>query len=213
VASVVASGQRVLDSLAEAFTTWKSYASGAALGAGVAFDRHLRGARRHVTNLRLEAQRADDAYLASPGGSDEARFQERRRFDLMHEAAVAQRKADDLASGRLARLVGGRLPVLGTVVTVAGVGSDIHSGADPSNAVIGAVVGAAASAVVVAVAVGPVLAVAAIGVGAGILVGLGAEVLWEAVVPGEFRAKVDEGLRDLWEAAARGVDDLWGAIF
>jgi hypothetical protein len=213
LSEVAGSGQRVLDALLGALTSWKSYASGAALGAGVAFERHLQGARRHVTNLQVEAQRAEDAYLASPGGSAEARFQERRRYDLMEDVAVAQREADELAGGRLARLVGGRLPVLGGAVTVAGVGYDVHSGADPSDAVVGAVAGAVASAVAVTLIGGPVLLVAAAGVGAGILGGLVAETIWNNVVPDEFRAKVDRGLRDLWEAAARGVDDLWGAIF
>lgn len=210
---VAASGEMVLNGVRDSVLSWTSYASGAVLGAGVAFNRHLRGAREDVGRLMGEERRAEDAYLRSPGGSDEARFQESRRHALAGDVARAERHADELADGRLARLVGGRLPVLGAAITVVGVGYDLQQGADPSGAIVGAAVGTVVSGAVAAVVAGPVLLAAGLGVGAGIVLGLAAEAAWDHFVPDEFRAKVDDGLRDLWEAAARGVDDLWGAIF
>lgn len=199
--------------LHQLFLSWKSYAAFAAAVPEQIFDRLLQDARAKAPELRRQALQAEAAYLASRGGSAEARFQEGRRHRLALEAEEAARDADDLARGRAARLLGGRVPVLGAVVTVVGVGYDVHHGVSPTGAVVGAVAGTVGMAVTVAALSGPVGWVALAGVAVGVGASLLAEAAWEAGVPDTIRAKVDEGIRSAWHAGARGVSDLWGAIF
>jgi len=196
----------------EVGTSWQSYVDTAVLSTELAFKRHVSGLRDYAENLRESARLADDAYLRAPGGSAEGRFQERLRFTASDEAAELMRRADDLSAGRMARLFGGKIPVVGAVVTVAGVGYDVHTGASPSGAIVGAAAGALATAGVVAVVGGPVGWVAAAGIVVGVGAGMLAETAWEAWAPDDVKEKIDEGIRDVWNATTSTISSGWGAV-
>ncbi|MBO1753158.1 hypothetical protein J4G33_15210 [Actinotalea sp. BY-33] len=210
--------------LRKVFTAWQSYVDTAVLATELALKRHIGDMRSYAEDLRAAAARAEDAYLRSPGGSTEAQFQERLRLQSTREADTVLRNADELSSGRLARLFGGKIPVVGTVVTVAGVGYDVSQGASPSGAIVGAAAGALATAGVVAVVGGPVGAVAAVGIVAGVGAGMLAEAAWNAWVPDDVKAKIDQGIEDTVNATTdalsdgldsftEGVSGVWNAIF
>lgn len=193
-------------------TSWQSYAGTAVIATELALARHLSGMRSYADDLRTAAARADDAYLRSPGGSAEGRFQERLRLHATNQADELVRHADDLSAGRIARLFGGKVPVVGTIVTIAGVGYDVSQGASPSGAIVGATAGAFATAGVVAVVGGPVGWVAAAGIVAGVGVGMLAEAAWNAWVPDDVKDKIDQGIEDAWNATTDAVSDGWDAV-
>jgi hypothetical protein len=215
VGPIVADYQAALDALG-AFVVktvaWTSWVDAAVIATEQTFKRYLSGTRDYVANLQQSARLAEEAYLRSAGGSAEAQFQERLRAAASNQADEVARHADDLSAGRLARLFGGKLPVVGTIVTVAGIGYDVSTGTSPSSAVVGGVMGAVGAAGAVALVSGPVGWVAVAGVVGGVAVGMGAQWMWENWVPDDFRRKVDEGITDAWNATTGAVSDGWDAL-
>ncbi|RMI13323.1 hypothetical protein [Cellulomonas triticagri] len=213
--AIVAAYQSALDALGSFVVkavSWTSWVDVAVIATEETFKRYISGTRDYITNLQQTARLAEEAYLRSPGGSVEAHFQERLRAAATNQADELARHADELSAGRLARLFGGKLPVVGTIVTVAGIGYDISTGTPPSSAVVSGVAGAVAAAGTVALVSGPVGWVAAAGVLAGVAVGMGSQWMWENWVPEDFRRKVDEGIEDVWNATTGAVSDGWNAL-
>lgn len=124
--------------------------------------------------------------------------------------------ADD--AGRAAKLL-----ARGGVVTAVVLGGyEIAKGESPSGVAVETVAGLAAGAgVAVLVGAGvitaPVWGTIAIGVGAGVAATAAAGWAYEQFVPQETREKIDEGLKDAWDATggkiADGVGDAWDSVF
>lgn len=196
----------------KAVLSWTSWVEGAVIATEATFARYVSSARDYAESLRQSAQWAEEAYLRSPGGSPEAQLQERLRTNAANQADELTRHADDLSAGRLARLFGGKLPVVGTIVTVAGIGYDVSTGTAPSSAIVGGLAGAAATMATVALVSGPVGWVAAAGVIAGVAAGMGAQWMWENWVPADVRQKIDDGIKDVWDATTNAVSDGWKSV-
>lgn len=172
--------------------------------------------------LRESAAAAETRYLTA-GNALERAFQENLRYDARSAADDLVRHADDLDVGRWSRMFAGKLPVVGTAVTIAGIGWDVHNGKDVSTAVVGATAGTLATIGTVATVSffgGPV----GWGVGAGVIVGIGtawaAEWAWENVVSDDVKKKVDEGIdwvadtaKGVGSSIADGASSAWNAIF
>lgn len=172
--------------------------------------KHQSALSKEADRLAQEAKTAQARYLASSGGSPEAKFQEKMRLGKTMAAEDLKVKAADAG-----RRFGSKLPVIGLGITAAGVGYEIHQGKPPGKAVVSGFAGAAAGALACAVVPGVGWAAAA-GIVAGTVVGMGADYAWDQWVPDGAKEAINEGLTDVGNAVADAGDavgDFVGDIF
>jgi len=119
----------------------------------------------------------------------------------------------------LGRSFGGKLPVVGLVITAASVGYDIHEGKSASTAIVGATVGNAVATGAVALggaaaaaAGAPVILVVVAAVGIGALASWGAESAWTAWVSDDVRKKIDDGIGSTATDFVHSPETAWNAI-
>ena len=168
-------------------------------------------------DLQENADFLRNRYLRAPGGSAEARALTRAEFVARNGADDALRRAGGVVS-----TITRRAPIVGGLITAAGIGYDIHQGKPPGKAILsGAVAGAAAIGVgyygttaLVALTVSNPVGWAALGaVAAGVGVGMAADWAYDEWVPDDVRAAIDDGLTTVGEGIADGASDAWEAVF
>jgi uncharacterized protein YukE len=165
--------------------------------------------------LRAEAELANARYLASPGGTPEARFQESMRYSKTMAAEALERRAASVA-----RSVVGKLPVVGYGITAAGIGYDIHHGKRPGKAIFSGLAGAGGALAVTAMVGGPIGVGIVAGVVAGVAIGYGADYAYDHWMPDGAKKKIDEGLDAVGSAVGDAAGDVgdgakkvWNSIF
>jgi hypothetical protein len=164
--------------------------------------------RGKAASLMSDAELHNQWYLGAPGGSIEALAYEKLRLTNTLDSAQLVRNSSDLdfAAGRS---LGGKLPVVGLVITAAAVGYDIHEGKPASTAIVGGVGGVVggvlgAAAVASAPISLPVIAVVAGSVFVGYWGGVFAEGNWSGALPG----KPSDDFRDSDIRCVVGHQDL-----
>lgn len=150
-----------------------------------------------------EARTAEARYLTSPGGSAEARFQERIRFAKAMESSALDAEATSAGRG-----LASKLPAIGLGVAAVGIGYDIHEGKPPGKAIFSGVVGTAGGILAASMVGGPVGVAAGAAVVGGIGVGLGADWVYDHAIPDNVKHKIDDGL----DAVGSGIGDAGKSV-
>lgn len=190
--------------------------SGTFVGAfqGFSYSTQTKNLAKHTSRLAKRVELLDLRYQASWTPSERV-FQETLRSSAASELRVASEELKQSRYSRAGRLWGGRLPVIGTAVTLVGIGWDVHNGKDVSTALVGATTATVTGMVVAfAFATGPVVLVAIAATGLGITLGWTAEWFWENGVSEDVKAKVDDGVD--WAADKVRATGTWiadGASF
>ncbi|WP_229068834.1 WXG100 family type VII secretion target [Actinoplanes sp. DH11] len=108
--------------------------------AGGLLGEHVRVLRAHGDSVLEQAKRLEAHYVNSQGGSAHSRS----LIKLISEETAAGRAAQQRAAAAGARLAG-KVPVIGAVITVAGIGYDIQRGKPAAKAVASGAGGMGAS--------------------------------------------------------------------
>jgi hypothetical protein len=158
---------------------------------------------KESSRLLDEAKTAEGRYLKSPGGSAEAKFQERIRLAKTMGASDLEAEAASVG-----RRFASKIPIIGWGITAAGIGWDIHNGKPPGKAIFAGVAGTAGAMLAASAVGGPVGLAAGVGVVAGVGIGLGADWVYDHVIPDGVKHKIDDGL----DAAGHGLANAGKAV-
>ena len=154
-----------------------------------------------------EAERFRERYTQAPGGSELARHLTEQEHNARNSAAELGQRAGKMGGIR-GQVIAGKIPVVGSLVTAAGVWHDISNGKPAGKAVLSGVVSLGAG-IVIGVALGGPVAVAAVG---GVLLsamaGVAADTVYDALPKG-VQGAIDDGV----EAVGEGIGRVWDAIF
>lgn len=171
--------------------------------------------KKEAARLLDEAKVAEARYLTSPGGSAEAKLNEKLRFAKTMGAADGEAEAASVD-----RRLGSKIPIIGWAIAAAGIGYDIHEGKPPGKAIVSGVAGTAGAIMAASMVGGPVGVAAGVGVVAGIAVGLGADWAYDHLVPDGVKRKIDEGvaavgrgIADAGKAVGNTAKKIWDSIF
>lgn len=171
--------------------------------------------KKESARLLDEAKVAEARYLASPGGSAEAKLNEELRLAKTMGAADLEAEAASIG-----RRLGSKIPIIGWGITAAGIGYDIHEGKPPGKAIFSGVIGTAGAIMAASMVGGPVGVAAGVAVVAGIGVGLGADWVYDHVVSDGVKHKIDNGLADVGhgiadagKAVGNTTKKIWDSIF
>lgn len=197
--------------------------SGTFVGAfqGVAYSTQVTVLKDRLAALALEVGRQEARYNATWTPAERI-FQENLRAIKASELRAVAEGLEQSPHSRYGRLWGGRLPMIGTAVTIVGIGWDVHNGKDVSTALVGATfatVTAMGTAALLTLAAAPVVLVAVGSTVVAIAAGWTAEWLWENAVSDEVKAKVDDGaewvadqVKSVGAGIADGASFVWGLV-
>jgi hypothetical protein len=180
------------------------FANGVVGGYYAAYRKVLQGEARHQLQ---EAERFRARYNGAPGGSELARRMTEQEHNATNRASELTQRAEKMGGVR-GNIIAGKIPVVGSLITAAGIWYDISNGKPAGKAVIS---GAASfgTGIVVGLAVGgPVAAVALGGVLASAIVGVAADAAYDGLPKG-----VQDAIENGIDAAVEGVGSVWNAIF
>lgn len=188
--------------------------------AGALIEVQRKTLSNQAAHLREQAQRFEDNYRNSPGGSDAARVNEQLRTD----AIMGAQDATSADEGLLAR-VAARIPAIGLAIAAGGVGWDIGHGTSPLRAIAtnGAATATAMSveagavalmpeSVVVAAPVLAVLGPVAVGILTGAAVGVGIGEAWDHWAPRGAGQAIEEGLKLTGHDFVGGAESAWHSL-
>ncbi|MET9227223.1 hypothetical protein [Lentzea sp. NPDC003310] len=163
---------------------------------------HVSVLKQRAVQLRTQAAAHVGHYLRSGGGSTSvAKYNNAAAY----RANMAAMDAAQRAETGLARRIGAKVPVVGLVITAAGVGYDIHTGKPPGKAVVSGVTGLGASTGLGMAIGGPVGA--AVGFVGGLVAGGLADAVWDRL-PKTVTTAIDAGVK----AVGKAVADVAGSI-
>ncbi|PFG34626.1 WXG100 family type VII secretion target [Sanguibacter antarcticus] len=186
---------------------------------GIAYGVRVSTLKDRGTVLTNDVKVLESRYVNARTVQERA-FQENLRASKASELRVLTEDLKQSPHSRTGRLWAGRLPIVGTAVTLAGVGWDVHEGKSVSTALVGAVVATGTGiAVTVVFASGPVVLVAIAATGTAIALGWTAEWFWEKTVSEDVRASIDDGFEWVADSAkatgswiADGTSSAWGLV-
>jgi hypothetical protein len=182
-----------------------------AASAAERYSSRLAGRARIFDGLARKAtSRLPGAVYRGVPGSDAGR--------ALRDGAAAERWATRAGRGaRFAGRFGGKLPVIGTGVSVVSTGYDIANGKPPGKAVVSTAAGVGAG-IAAGAAIGSVVPVAGTAVGAvgGAVVGWAAsgaaDAAWDRL-PKSVTGPIDNGLTAGGKAVGHGIKKAWHSIF
>lgn len=162
-----------------------------------------------------EAERFRSRYNGAPGGSELARRMTEQEHNATNRAAELTRRADKMGGFR-GNIIAGKIPVIGSLITAAGIAHDINNGKPAGNAIISGVASLGTGiaiglvlggAVALPVAV-PVAAAAVGGMIFSSTVGVIADNVYDGLPKG-----TQDAIESGFEAVAEGIGSVWNAIF
>jgi hypothetical protein len=154
-----------------------------------------------------DAERYQERYTQAPGGSELARRLTEQEINATNRAEELGRRADKMGGIR-GQIIAGKIPVVGSLVTAAGVWYDISNGKPAGKAVLSGAVSLGAGIAIGMVIGGPVAVAAVGGVLVSAVAGVAADTVYDALPKG-----VQDAIDDGFEAVGEGIGSVWDAIF
>jgi hypothetical protein len=154
-----------------------------------------------------EAERLRERYTQAPGGSELARRLTEQELDATNRAAGFAERAEKMGGVR-GQVIAGKIPIVGSLITAAGIWYEISNGKPAGKAVMSGVASLGAGAVIGLAIGGPVAVTAVGGVLASAVAGVTADAIYDGLPEGVQDA-IDDGV----EAIGEGIGSVWNAIF